>query len=100
MEQSSKLYVLVSNKYPLAYQGVQGGHAVAEWLLNNRQQTEWDNDTLVYLACKDIGHWWHKLQHYGINPVTWHEPDQKNELTAMAVLGHGELFKNLSLMGK
>ena len=31
----SKLYVIVRNDIPLAYQGVQGGHALAQWLLDN-----------------------------------------------------------------
>ena len=48
-----KLYVLVDNSLPIAYQAVQSGHAVAEWLLKVPNQN-WNNQTLVYLSCPDL----------------------------------------------
>jgi hypothetical protein len=37
-QKQMKLYVLVDKTLPPAYQGVQAGHAVAEWLLNEKEK--------------------------------------------------------------
>jgi len=33
--ETNRLNILIRSEYPLEYQGVQGGHAVAQWLLDN-----------------------------------------------------------------
>ena len=43
-----RLYILVRKDLPLVYSMVQGGHAIAAWLLANKNQT-WNNQTLVFL---------------------------------------------------
>ena len=43
-----RLYVLISNKLDSIYGCVQGGHAVAQWLLEHPNQ-EWNNN-----YCHDI----------------------------------------------
>jgi enterochelin esterase-like enzyme len=30
-----KLFVLIKDQMPLEYQGVQGGHAAVQWIVNN-----------------------------------------------------------------
>lgn len=37
--ESKRLYVIVDSSLPLPYQGVQGGHAVAQWLLDHSGST-------------------------------------------------------------
>lgn len=44
-----KLYVISRGDLPLAYQAVQAGHAVAQWMLDSGGANEWNNQTLVYL---------------------------------------------------
>lgn len=44
-----KLYVLIRKDMPKAYQAVQGGHAVAQWLIDN-PENGWNNHTLIYLG--------------------------------------------------
>ena len=91
-----KLFVLVRNDLPLAYQGVQAGHAVAEYLLNER---EWDNGTLVYLQVDNIQRWLGRLQFLGIPHYPFKEPDIGNQVTAISIHSDGKLFRNLKLMG-
>lgn len=47
-----KLYVVTRRDLGTAYAGVQAGHAVAQLLLEEKQD-DWSNGTLVYLAVPD-----------------------------------------------
>jgi len=61
-----RLYVLLRNDLPLSYMAVQGGHAVAEWVYNNKG---WNNQTLVYLQVNGLDAlklWKYKLEMKGI----------------------------------
>ena len=92
-----KLYVLIDANLPLAYQGVQGGHAVAQWLLENPGQT-WNNSTLVYLKAnlsKEI----YNLDLKRIDYTKFQEPDLNNQVTAIALQAHDKLFSGLKLIG-
>lgn len=97
----SKLFVLIRNDIPLAYQGVQGGHAVAQWLLENPQQT-WNNNILVYLKVKDLQdlqRWIFKLDLKQVKYSKFIEPDIGDEITAIATQADEKLFQKLNLMG-
>ena len=48
----TKLYVLVRKDLSKSQQAVQGGHAVAEYLLRG-PSTAWPNGTLVYLGVRN-----------------------------------------------
>ena len=91
-----KLYILVDEQLDLAYQGVQGGHALAQWLIENPNQT-WNNQTLIYLKAnlnKEIM----KLDQNMVKYTVFKEPDLDNQITAVA-LQHDKFFKHLNLMG-
>lgn len=86
-----RLYVLVNKKLAPVYGCVQGGHAVAQFMLENPNQ-KWNNEFLIYLYA-DTDKWADKLRKYSI----FREPDLNNSITAIAVQDDsGELFKNLS----
>jgi len=94
-----KLYVLVRKDIPANVQAVQGGHAVAEFLLKCAQS--WGNDTLVYLGVKNerqLKLWRHKFTSLNIKYASWREPDMNNEMTAIATMASGELLKNLNTL--
>lgn len=93
-----KLYVLINDKLDKVYGCVQGGHAVAQWLIDNKEQT-WNNQYLIYLSA-DIEKWIFKLKNKGINFSLFQEPDLDNLPTAIAVEGNDNLFRNLKIMGK
>jgi len=91
-----RLYVLIDKSLTPVYGCVQGGHAVAQWLLNHPKQT-WNNNYLIYLQAS-IEDWKNKLNYLGIDYTQFNEPDLGNRTTSLAVLGNDKLFKKLELM--
>lgn len=95
-----KLYVLIRKDLSKSQQAVQGGHAVAKYVLRD-QGLRWVNGTLVYLAVKnedDLRHWEKKLKERGRMYVTFREPDIGYQRTALATVAGGELFLNERLL--
>lgn len=92
-----RLYILIDKELSPVYGCVQGGHAVAQFLLENPDQ-EWNNSYLVYLYA-DLGIWRQKLQMFQIKFSEFHEPDLDNKLTSIAVMSSDKkLFKKLKLV--
>ena len=91
-----RLYVLISNKLDPIYGCVQGGHVVAEWLLQHPNQN-WNNNYLIYLSA-DISKWKHRFDVLEIDYTEFKEPDLDNQVTALAVLNNDKMFKNLKLI--
>ena len=90
----NKLYILIDKNLDPIYGAVQGGHAVAEWLLENWQimkngdpDWDWKNDYLIYLSV-DITEWYERLVRFDPNHFKWTyfiEPDLGNKMTAIAI---------------
>jgi len=101
--QPDRQAVLIRKDISRAQQAVQAGHAVAEWLLHvHKNQSEWDNGTLVYLGVRDedeLAYWGEKLDRKNIRWTGFREPDIGNQLTAIACLSDGKVFSNLKLLG-
>lgn len=96
----NKLYVLVNNTLSLPYQGVQGMHAVAQWLLDFKHTQTWNNETIVVLQVSDVEVWKDKLDILGEEYSYFLEPDVDNLMTALAVkTDRHSIFKKLKLMG-
>ena len=97
-----KMFVLIRKDLPSTYRGVQGGHALAEFLLRHPVQgQEWNNHTLIYLGIENqasLEEWSQKLTEKGIIHVGFREPDIGNELTAIATYGNEEEYKCLRLL--
>ena len=73
----NKLYILTDKTLDPIYASVQGGHAVAEWLLENWQimkngdpDWDWKNDYLIYLSV-DINEWYERLVRFDPNHFKW-----------------------------
>ena len=92
-----RLYVLVSNKLKPVYGCVQGGHAVAQWLLDNKNTQKWDNSYLIYVYA-DIEKWIYKLNLKNLNHSIFYEPDLGNIPTSIAIESDGKMFKNLKMV--
>lgn len=91
-----RLYVLIDENLDPVYGCVQGGHAVAQWLIDHPDQ-KWNNSYLIYLKC-DINKWKEKLEKYDIDFSKFYEPDLDNKLTSIAIEDSGRLFKHLKLI--
>ena len=90
--------MLVSNTLPHIYGAVQGGHAIAQWMLDHHENLYWQNETVVYVSC-NIEKMLYVLQGQDIS--IFREPDLDNQLTAIAVVGtpdNMKLFKHLKLL--
>jgi hypothetical protein len=93
--ETKRLYVLVNNHLSTVYGCVQGGHAVAKYLIDNSEQT-WDNQYLIYLSADTVA-WARKLSEMGVPYSEWREPDMDNFLTAIACRDDsGTLFIELN----
>ena len=93
--QKNKLYVLIDSSLEPVYGCVQGGHAVAQWLLEHNGG--WNNEYLIYLSA-DVNKWKKKLRKLFIDFTEFKEPDLDYKTTSLAVLGHDNLFKKLKLI--
>ena len=91
-----RLYVLIDNKLDSIYGCVQGGHVVAQWLLNHPNQN-WNNSYLIYVSA-DISKWKERLNILEIDYTEFREPDLNNQVTALAILNNDKIFKNLKLV--
>lgn len=92
-----KMYVVVRDDLSVAQKAVQAGHALAEYLKENKD-TLWNNGTLVYLTTKNIEQFKNKLDVYRIEYNEFREPDIGNELTAIASTEGKRFFKKLKLL--
>ena len=91
-----RLYVLISNKLDSIYGCVQGGHAVAEWLLTHPNQ-EWNNNYLIYVSA-NVDKWKDRLNITNVDYTEFKEPDLDYQTTALAVLNNDKMFKKLKLI--
>lgn len=92
--------MLVRKDLSLAYRAVQGGHAVAQWMIE--YPGRWENEYLVYIDTQDVKaleHWKYKLDFLGVSFSLFMEPDLDNQLTAIACVSDGKMFRKLKLMG-
>jgi len=88
---------LISKDLDPVYGCVQGGHAVAQWLIDHQGcNNKWKNNYLIYLYA-DLEKWLPKVKN-DPNWSCWREPDLENKLTAMAVETDGKMFKHLKLV--
>ena len=80
----NKLYILIDKNLDPMYGVVQGGHAIAQWLIEHGQ-SKWSNEYLIYISV-DIDKWKQLLDIYGIVYSEFHEPDLDNQLTNISIL--------------
>ena len=95
LQNERRLYVLIDKSLDSVYGCVQGGHAVAAYLLEHPDG--WKNQYLIYLYA-DLKKWVGKLNYFGLDYSIFKEPDLANQITAVAVESDGKLFKNLQLV--
>jgi hypothetical protein len=91
-----RLYILIDTKLEPVYGCVQGGHAVAQYLLEHPEQ-KWNNNYLIYLRA-DVQKWITKLSSKHLDFSVFCEPDLDNIPTAIAIEDTGRMFRSLKLV--
>ncbi len=86
-----KLYILISKQFDPSYRAVQAGHAVAEYLLKNKEDG-WQNETLIYVLSDDILLDYQVLNEMGFELYPFYEPDVGNQMTAFACHSDHKVF--------
>ena len=71
--------------------------AVAQFLLDNPDQT-WNNNYLIFLS-GNLEKEMYRLESKKLKFTMFKEPDLDNAVTAIALTGEVNLFKNLKLLG-
>jgi peptidyl-tRNA hydrolase len=101
---TKKMYVLVRTDIKRGqssyYPAVQGGHALAAYLINFKN-CEWKNEDLIYLNAKtekNLKKWSLKLSCMGIPFSEFREPDLNNEITSIASYTDDYIFKSLNTL--
>lgn len=110
-----KMYVLVRRDLAETYRIVQGSHAVVAYSLKSlgvpdaamknpvmcEAYRAWNNSTIIFLGVRNeqaLDLWKAKLEDAKKHYAEWYEPDLKNQMTAIACIDTGEIFKDLSLV--
>lgn len=93
---NKRLYVIIDESLNPVYGCVQGGHAVAQYLIEYGKE-EWNNEYLIYLY-GNTEYWREVLEMKGMKFVSFYEPDLDYKLTALAVVNNGNLFKKLKIV--
>ena len=94
-----KMFVIVRKDIPKIHQAVQGGHALAEYLL--KESSSWTNGTLIYLGVKGLNqleNLKNRFETEGIPHREFREPDMGNQITSIATDVENRYIKKLNLL--
>ena len=100
---SKKLYIVVPKSLSYSQRAVQGGHAIADFMIKN-PESEWRGHSLVFLTVptdEELVALYEESKGWCRCETGWfHEPYWDNRLTAVAIYGDdaSERLKNLPLM--
>jgi hypothetical protein len=94
-----KMFIVVREDLDSTYRMVQGAHALAEYMIKFPEK--WKNETLVFVAVKNI--WGLKRLQQKLDTqdklfAIFKEPDLNGEETAIACYESEDMFKNLQLV--
>lgn len=88
--EDKKLYILCNRRLAPMYASVQGGHALAQWILEH--PNEYDlGMTLIYLTCR-LDKKIEEMKEHEYDFSFFEEPDLNNTITAVACLGDKDLL--------
>lgn len=97
-----KMYILIRDDLQPSQKAVQGGHALAEFLMRGPKDHKWTNGTLIFLRAKNesfLKKWAQRLEDIKLGYALFRECDLGGEITALAATTDDpKIFKSLRLM--
>ncbi len=98
-----RIYTLTRADLSIGQKSVQSAHALAQYLIdyNPHIEFEWNNGSIINLELgneKSLKRWIKKLEGMNIKYSLFKEPDLNYEITAIAILHTGEIFKGIPLL--
>ena len=88
--EEKRMYILCNRRLAPMYAAVQGGHALAQWILEHPEEYE-PNTTLIYLTCR-LDKKIEEMKEHNYDYSFFEEPDFNNTITAVACLGDDDLL--------
>lgn len=97
-----RIYTLTRTDISYGQQAIQAGHALAQYIIehNPHIKGDWGNGSIINLALgseKSLKRWVKKLEILGIKYSLFKEPDINHEITSIAILSEGDIFKGIPL---
>ena len=98
-----RIYTLTRKDMSQGQKAVQSGHALAQYIIdfNPHKTGLWDNGSIINLELgseKSLKKWIRKLEELNIDFSIFREPDMNHEITSIAILHKGEIFKGIPLL--
>ena len=100
---NKRIYSLTRMDISDGQKTVQSGHSIAQYIIdhNPHQTNEWSNGSIINLglgSLKSLNRWVKKLETLDIAYSIFREPDMNNEITSIAILHEGNIFKGIPLL--
>lgn len=98
-----RIYTLTRADINIGQRITQAGHSLAQYIIDHNPHLngQWDNGSIINLALgseKSLKRWMRKLDELGISFSIFREPDMNHEITSIAILHRGEIFKGIPLL--
>jgi len=100
-----RIYTLTRTDISDGQKGIQAAHSLAQYIIdyNPHQKGEWSNGSIINLGLgsqKSIKRWIKKLDDLNLKYSIFREPDMNHEITSIAILHIGDIFKGIPLLHK
>lgn len=98
-----RIYTITRADLSIGQKATQSNHASTQYLIDHspHKNGEWNNGSIICLQLgneKSLKKWLKKLEENGIKTSLFREPDMNYEITAIAALHEGDIFKGIPLL--
>ena len=98
-----RIYTITRSDLSIGQKATQSNHASTQYLIDHSPHLkgEWNNGSIICLELgseKALKKWLNKLEANNIKTSIFREPDMDYQITAIAALHEGEIFKGIPLL--